>query len=1141
MKCPNKNDNNWKLMENVLGSEMAYASFIGFSEIPNIINHPLYISNPLGLTKESLVKSVLREIASENKIQYLKDKKGDQFEDIDKYLTLREQQLYRNLSEARSKSDFTRASQLERELADVTKDIELLKKNRNLETITAIGQKDVERLKDILNGDVISSYNINEAFRIIDLWENGYKIFVSNDDTILHEVQYNELVQLSSDVDSMSRDLRNKAANYLNNFVSNEIGEDKELVDIVEDISRLKRGTLSIRHINSVYVKTLHRIIKRAQQKAVRNANEIQEKLDKGIEPLLERYTKEQVYDMLMDEVNGEKTGDLITKISNSYFNDFNEQRNAYERVIGNEKATEAKKKKATERWNKFIKENQLTFDVRKLFPDKDFPQNKKDIEAHEKELIEMLGEKEFNRKKELVRKKVEKYKKDYEGHKLDFESTLEKEEAAKKLQEWEIANSPYWYSEFKEKGKTINGVNNVKVQGFKYTYNVPSKSKYYNDKFRAIEDDEDFYNYYNLVLDTLYDLREILPASDKFNVKFNQLPFVQKSLMKTFNDDGIKSASLNLLSKVQDSFRVNEGSDMYNGYQNPNTNEFEYFLQAPTGVNEKRLNELENLYEAQFMEETKSKPTKADRVDFRKKAKIQLAKEQSFNINNVIRAYAFTSEAFKYKSQIEDEVKLLQRHVHNMVELGKDKSGTVYKKENPYTNVKAATDSHIFNKFFERPRKDEGEFGKKILTADEKERAKEYERLLDSDLTDSQKKQIALQYENLGSRTSASRIFDRIMDWIRLKGIGFSPTSAFTNLNVGMVSNVIAASGNKYFSFGDFYSGLKYVYSQLFNRDGSLDKLMDMFEFIDDSSREMHSSNDIKKEAKFYEPMYFNQQVEKFNQLPIVIAMMKKKKFGEKTLWEMFQNDEIGKDFLESKEFFDFHELVEAQTTKIHGDYSVYSNHEAKDKSVGRMLLMFRTWMGETYAERFQGLEKDVITGDEIKGRYRSYAAFFKKEHAMVLPLIKDTIDLYTGKSELSEVDLLNMRRNITELVILMGLTSLALGLKMAAGDDDDWKKNFMYNFTVNQLIRTKTDLMSYFDPASFKTITQNALPIMQILTDSGELLHSGYKLVIGEDIIESGVNAGTSRSGREVMQYFPILSPAYRLYNQGSQIFKK
>jgi hypothetical protein len=136
--------------------------------------------------------------------------------------------------------------------------------------------------------------------------------------------------------------------------------------------------------------------------------------------------------------------------------------------------------------------------------------------------------------------------------------------------------------------------------------------------------------------------------------------------------------------------------------------------------------------------------------------------------------------------------------------------------------------------------------------------------------------------------------------------------------------------------------------------------------------------------------------------------------------------------------------------------------------------------------------------------------------------------------------VDAANIRKNMTELYIMMTLMGTALLLKAMAGDDDD-EEQVVTNFLLNQTIRLRTDIGFYTNPLEFEKLTKTAVPmaalvddVKTILSDAGNHLNDDGD----DDIFESGPFKGQSKFFVHVGEALPLSSTGIRLYRTGQKV---
>jgi hypothetical protein len=380
---------------------------------------------------------------------------------------------------------------------------------------------------------------------------------------------------------------------------------------------------------------------------------------------------------------------------------------------------------------------------------------------------------------------------------------------------------------------------------------------------------------------------------------------------------------------------------------------------------------------------------------------------------------------------------------------------------------------------------------------------------------------------------------------------------------------------------------------------------LMDKWDLLQTSNKELYDTSQKSSFNKLrrFGPYTLQERSEYVNQAPIMIAVMMDENFKAKSpdgtevsLWEAYGPD--GK--LKEGYTTDVDEIKLIQKIKRiiemnHGDYN--NALKVKTTVMGRALTQFRTWMFEGFASRFEsetnpdgslnidyalsyGLSEPYIR----KGRYRSYTkgqltTTGAALGTMVLPGVGTAIGAGIGylggkffgmetkenaisdtlftlkqlarklmfkptqfKDRFNATDAANMRKNMTELYIMMGLMGLALLLKGMV-DDDDEKDSMTTNFLLNQTIRLRTDVGFYTNPLEAEKLTKTALPMASMVQDISELFSdiSAHMNDEDDDVFQSGPFKGTPKWLIHGGELIPGPAQGIKLYRTSNTVFEK
>ena len=374
---------------------------------------------------------------------------------------------------------------------------------------------------------------------------------------------------------------------------------------------------------------------------------------------------------------------------------------------------------------------------------------------------------------------------------------------------------------------------------------------------------------------------------------------------------------------------------------------------------------------------------------------------------------------------------------------------------------------------------------------------------------------------------------------------------------------------------------------------------LMDKYDLLQTSNKELFDTSQKSSFAKFkrFGPMSLQERSEYLNIAPVMIAVMMDFKATspdgtETTLWDAY-DIESGK--LKEGYTSDVDEVRMIQKIKRivemnHGDYN--NPLQVKETVTGRVFSQFRTWMFEGFKNRFEaqkvdytlsyGLDHDYVR----KGRYRSYTqgqiattgavmgtmflpgigtavggaigygigkfAGMETEFGAVNDILftlkqllrKLTFQSTQFKDRFSEVDAANMRKNMTELYVLVSIMGIGLILQALAGDDDDKEKMWQLNFLINQTNRLTTDIEFYTNPLELQKLTQAAVPATSLVEKVGKFTMDVKNLFDDDkenDVFQSGAFKDDTKAVVHGAELIPVPSNLIKLYRQGATVFDK
>ena len=257
-----------------------------------------------------------------------------------------------------------------------------------------------------------------------------------------------------------------------------------------------------------------------------------------------------------------------------------------------------------------------------------------------------------------------------------------------------------------------------------------------------------------------------------------------------------------------------------------------------------------------------------------------------------------------------------------------------------------------------------------------------------------------------LGKQFAASAAFENLFNYIRYLGLGYNLSSGITNYMEGQIANMIIAATGDHFESHHYYRALNIVKGSLFksitgntnlSTQGSrkLRVLVDRYNILQDSTNELQKAS-VKTSLDVldkFNPMEINKRTEYLNQTPLMISVMLSTeitgKDGQKTnVWDAldmngkllpeFRTEENIKawELGEGEMFTSFKTKTSQAIGMAHGmGYDNLRGMMAKSSTMGKALMMFKTWVGSQLYTRFASERDDAELGVKgYKGRYRSH-----------------------------------------------------------------------------------------------------------------------------------------------------------------------
>jgi hypothetical protein len=813
---------------------------------------------------------------------------------------------------------------------------------------------------------------------------------------------------------------------------------------------------------------------------------------------------------------DSQETLGIVTRYNQNFWDSLKEANTLLKKKLDEAGADKEKQKEAYSYFNKWKEKNTETFNA--LY----FLEMDKYTDADRNAEIKRIKDKGFNDSEigNMIAESQRLYNrflwnKDVYQHRIEIDAfenpsvipsdkTLE-EYVKEKVQEYDNINNPLKYYE----QKFIGAEKFTAYGGSKYVYLIPVKTidgkkvDYYDENFIKISEDSELNEFYNWYTNFIRKNLAGLPEEEIDSLGSNFLPVLAERLTKEYGFTNLKES-------------VNGLGDWF--FKALTSYNFDNKVEINPVTKKKRFN-----IKTRFLSENVP------------------IEDRSKNLVLIAKMFSDMATMYKHKNIIKSEVDTILdvlRKTEGSYKLNK-KLGELEPQQQDAVRIKSLAEATVASSFYGAIPEDilptssrlfynwmelasfgywKSDKAKKAKILEDKIK-KLNEELENEDLTDAirEKKEAELyafrgEYMNLGGRNiSATSIIDSLITQTRLGSLALKPFSASRNLLVGKINNrihaaserdfnkkelikanfIIIDASKKYLSFGKIQTettrklfgimidaGIAegengFYLKELIDKKTSLDKLREMIPnaYTWLSSGDYHfkaemlvasSLHDKIKTAFGEEVSFWDSMTEDRN--------YNTEKYGE---WDADKNEGLTFEEYYNKKILKYKQLA----NKLHGLSGKNTYIKAKENAIGRLVLLFKSWLPETIGVRFDPKHKDDMLGRYEEGYYRT---FVKKVLEKKLGILKMMLDVVLKKQVTGitdEMELANFKKAVKELQIIVTLWMAYLILKAMAPDDDRYKK--LYNLLLlRQLRDLNRDLSYYTDPTSAGELQKEIFP---------------------------------------------------------------
>ncbi len=173
-----------------------------------------------------------------------------------------------------------------------------------------------------------------------------------------------------------------------------------------------------------------------------------------------------------------------------------------------------------------------------------------------------------------------------------------------------------------------------------------------------------------------------------------------------------------------------------------------------------------------------------------------------------------------------------------------------------------------------------------------------------------------------------------------------------------------------------------------------------------------------------------------------------------------------------------DLQNRIHAISKKLHGVYNEFDKGTAQRYAVGRLVLMYRKHLVPGYKRRWGTLKADQELGSAVEGYYITFY------NTMLKDLAKMKFNIMKNWATYTPFEKAQIKRTLAEVAIIVGTSALIyLMTKMIAGDDDDDKNSYAYNFMLYEITRMNSETAAYLSPPdAYRTIKSPSAMVSSI-----------------------------------------------------------
>jgi hypothetical protein len=1050
-----------------------------------------------------------------------------------------------NASKEEKIKDIYKYDQIIEQANEAINNLKIVTPSKKLNLILTTAENDIKIVDAAFKSNNLNIRDFRIILDIVDTWSSINNLLgiettenVSDEKEIIQDLEGNKieiaspkkrLDKIKSTYLQYSEECRKVALTLIENSTKGVKVERINLLQIVdtsiltEYLRELSTAGIPITNKLSYIINEVNLIINKEHNK---NHTEIDEKFE-----LIKNNStfKRMGWDLFIKSQKnkkGEESLGVVTRYNQKFWDVFREVNKNKTKDLLNAGEDKAKIKAAYEKFNKWKDKYTVTFNALYFLDNAKYSdvQRQREIDRikamgfNESEINNMIAESKRKYDSYLWNKDMYRYR--VEQNAINDPSVIPTgktidDYVKSKVEEYDDINNPLKYYDQKFFGTQIF----TAYGATKYLYLIPLKivdgknTDFYDENFIKISQDPKLQEFYSWYMNFMKDQIGYLPEEESDTLGSNFLPVTADRLAKEYGFTGLKES-------------INGVGD--------------WFLKALTSYNFDNKIEVNPVTNKQRMT-IKTRFLK-ENVD---------VKDRSKNLVVIAKMFSDMATMYKHRSMVKSEIDTINdvlQSTKGSYKVNK-KTGEREAQYEDAKRIKSLAASTIAASFYGIVPEDTLPVSSKKFydwkelvsfggwKSEKADKAKKLEDAirklneeLDSDTLsdeDREKKEDQVyilkgEYMKLGGRSlSTTSVIESLITQTRLGALALKPFAAARNLLVGKINNYNHAAGeldfNKkelakanrtiidcsknYFSAGKIETkNTKKILRMLIDAgiaEGEfgayIKELIDKKTIIDrvneilPKAYTLLSSGDYHFKAEMTVACAYHDKIKTSTgkEISFYDALTENGEYNEKEYgaWDSAANDNLTFDEYYNKKLLKYKQLA----NKLHGLSGKNTYIKAKDNAIGKLLILFKSWLPETVGVRFDPKHKDDQLGRYEEGYYRTFGKILLEKKAGILKMMLDAVlnRQITGLTD--EMQLANFKKAVSELKVIVALYLAYMLLKAMAPDDDRYKK--MYNLLVlRQLNDLNRDLTYYSNIASASELQKEIFPVVRTIRNWGE-----------------------------------------------------